>query len=641
MEIKLDLEGDVKGVSLVQMPTGTGKTTTLTCLRAALTGEAQAWSPECIASFAPQGKSDVRGEFEVRLLFDDRRLTFAMTLDFPSSQVRYATTYARGRNDKYDPPPELRRFLTPYFVRLLIFDGELPQQLLDRTVTRAEEALDAFFQTYLLDELGEAIDTVWQKATQDKTAVKKKGLTRRQNRVESARRRIRKLKQERREAEERRDALIGSVEDLEAEEKRYVQQTEELREKREAFEQEKIIAARRLDSELRDLMDQMRLPHRILPGFGAALSTLRDQLDRLRLPESTSAQFFEELAQEDECVCGRLLDKETRRVIKERASQYMGVDIYGVINSLKTDITRYGEGTLERSTEEISNSVKHLTHKRDGAQSQISALSQSLIDQGDEEMRQISKKLEERREELSKLERLLGELTRDRLATDDESCKCIDWWEHELEGAERLLSEITDTLALRRHRDILQRILSKARRAANSRLAVSVVAEMNERLDTLLSGHGIQVAEINRSLVLERQGGASQGQTLAVGYSFLTTLFERGQHQFPFLVDAPVTALDSRVRREVGNVIPMVCSQFVALVLDTEREGFVEELVKGADGDVLFVTAFEDSPRNSALARNLPDAGVTRKDGSVVVVGRDYFESASFPDDPSESREGG
>ena len=633
MDIKLDVQGQLPRVSLIQMPNGTGKTTTLTCLRATLSGEASKWSAEEIRQLAPRESANDTGEFSVRLSLDDRPVTFSLTFDFSAGKAQYATTFDTGRNPRYAPPPELQRFLTDHFLRLLIFDGELPQQLLDRGATKAEQALETFFQTYLLDGLSDAIGRLWQSATTGKTALETRGLARRRNRVDSLRKGLARLEREKDEALERRETLLQGLEDLRAKKRRYVQLTAELREEHEMLEKKERSASALLSSELRTLMERVRRPHRVLPAFGTSLTTLRDQLDRLRLPETTSAQFFDELAQEPLCVCGRPLDNAARRVIQERAAQYMGVDAYGVINRLKVEITLKSAGTVERSTEELGAAVKDVGHRRDGARSRMNELSRRLAEEGNDDLRRVQDELDEKEQELRNVDDLLHELTRDRLPTDDKQCRCIAWWKHEFEKADKRLAEITDTLALRRHRDILLKILENAKATASARIAKSVVLEMNRNLDMLLPSHGIRVAGIERSLVLDRQAGASQGQTLAVGYSFLTTLFRRGQHQFPFLVDAPVIALDGRVRKEVAQIIPAVCPQFVALVLDTEREGFVEDLSTAAEDDVLFLTVFEDLQTNSHLVDSLPSEGVTREGGSVVVIGRDYFESVSFPAD--------
>jgi DNA sulfur modification protein DndD len=45
VEIELMTGDRIAPVSLIQMPNGTGKTTTLTMIRAAMNGEAQGWTP--------------------------------------------------------------------------------------------------------------------------------------------------------------------------------------------------------------------------------------------------------------------------------------------------------------------------------------------------------------------------------------------------------------------------------------------------------------------------------------------------------------------------------------------------------------------------------------------------------------------
>ena len=138
------------------MPNGTGKTTTLAALRATLTGEARDWSQEHTRELGPKAATG-KGAFEVRLRFDGRPLTIGMDLDFDSGSAAYTTAFDKGRNPKYSPPVGLYRFLERHFVNLIVFDGELPQALLNAKESRAEQAIEAFFQLYLLDEIADAV----------------------------------------------------------------------------------------------------------------------------------------------------------------------------------------------------------------------------------------------------------------------------------------------------------------------------------------------------------------------------------------------------------------------------------------------------------------------------------------------------
>ena len=64
------------------------------------------------------------------------------------------------------------------------------------------------------------------------------------------------------------------------------------------------------------VMQAMRSPCALHEQFGASLKALKAHLDRLKLPENTSAQFFQELLEEENCICGRELNEAARERIQ-------------------------------------------------------------------------------------------------------------------------------------------------------------------------------------------------------------------------------------------------------------------------------------------------------------------------------------
>src|SRR5690349_19557196 len=64
--------GKLPKVSLIQMPNGTGKTTTLELLKAALSGAAQHWDADYIRDFRRSGETHRHGVFRVDLLIAGR-----------------------------------------------------------------------------------------------------------------------------------------------------------------------------------------------------------------------------------------------------------------------------------------------------------------------------------------------------------------------------------------------------------------------------------------------------------------------------------------------------------------------------------------------------------------------------------------
>ena len=169
-------------VSLIQMPNGTGKTTTLELLRAALSGSLEDRGESAdIRRFRKRDSDSDRGAFEVRLQLDDKPLTMTLEFDFALERVDYKTTWRSGQEPGFRPPRPLHRFMNEGFVNFYVFDGELADDLLDRDKTDAGKAVESLFQVHLLDQMSGEIEKYWERSTKAETAKGQSGLTRSQN----------------------------------------------------------------------------------------------------------------------------------------------------------------------------------------------------------------------------------------------------------------------------------------------------------------------------------------------------------------------------------------------------------------------------------------------------------------------------
>ena len=77
-----------------------------------------------------------------------------------------------------------------------------------------------------------------------------------------------------------------------------------------------------------------------------------------------------------------------------------------------------------------------------------------------------------------------------------------------------------------------------------------------------------------------------------MGYTFLMSVLNRGNNNFPLVVDSPANPIDGDVRENIAALIPSLCTQFVGFTINTERPGFVLPLEKAA-GAVKYLTMFE------------------------------------------------
>ena len=137
--VNLLRNGNVPPVSLIQMPNGTGKTTTLELLKAALDGEADEWGADRVRSYKRPRQEEQKGDFVVNLLVDGRPLSFDLTLYYAEGHARYRTSTpgSGGVVAGWKPPPNVRRFLSREFISLFVFDGEFADRLLDSAAIRS------------------------------------------------------------------------------------------------------------------------------------------------------------------------------------------------------------------------------------------------------------------------------------------------------------------------------------------------------------------------------------------------------------------------------------------------------------------------------------------------------------------------
>jgi hypothetical protein len=141
--------------------------------------------------------------------------------------------------------------------------------------------------------------------------------------------------------------------------------------------------------------------------------------------------------------------------------------------------------------------------------------------------------------------------------------------------------------------------------------------------------NNIKIESIDRSLRLKDKEGGSVGETLAVGYAFLSTLLHHADHNLPCVIDSPSGPIDLGVRPEIGKLIPKIGDQFIAFVISSERQNFVPPLIQNSDKPIGFITLFrKGNSKMEASVKGLENIKETI-DG-ILVNGKNYFENFQF-----------
>ncbi|WP_156209797.1 ATP-binding protein [Pseudorhodobacter wandonensis] len=159
-DASVTLDPDKYSHVLLQMPNGTGKTTTMALLRSALTGRLD----QSLSIAALQAdRTTKEGYFELVLSVYGERLTFRIDFDFEMGRhYLYTTTVQSGKQSGHllnSIDPALASALSRS-IDLFVFDGELAKDMLKDGAAAADKAIEALYRTDSFDDLVARIETL-------------------------------------------------------------------------------------------------------------------------------------------------------------------------------------------------------------------------------------------------------------------------------------------------------------------------------------------------------------------------------------------------------------------------------------------------------------------------------------------------
>ncbi|WP_316979538.1 AAA family ATPase [Shumkonia mesophila] len=615
-DIEIDLALTPNRWTLIQMPNGTGKTTTMSLFRAIFAGEAL--TPQAVRNFRAADNADT-GLFEVRLTVDGRPFRLQLKLDYRDGSHSYWTARSEVRSGGLDEglslPTELRRLLTPEFSRLFIFDGELAKEI--RTVGK-ERAADAIRTLYGLDRLADLsrqidrlVGETQQRAAAVSTASELKGVRRWRNAYDAAVANKERLTQQHLDFQKQHRDLEARGSSLTAQISGRIQQDETLKKRKQQLDEER----ERIDRAIFELtaqgMSVLRAPAKLHPRILDRLRGLGGRLTHLKLPKTISAEFFKELAEQTECVCGRSITPPVKQAILDRADSYLAEDQILVINKMKLALRESSADVTQ-----INAVATALTARQRELRQNKMALDQLELDRieaGDTEVERLRNEVRRVETDLEKIDAALERLTtrdtsRQRaLGVTAESN--LPLCEIELKRCREKHATATKTRRFVMQSECMKEILSSITVEALDKLRERVRLSTNEKLAQLVPSEKLRIAKIGGALELESGGiaskpGVSEGQSLAVAYAFLTSLLTDATYKLPFIVDSPAVSLDTKVRREVGDLIPDLFDQMIIFVISSEREGFADAFYD-REG-VKYLTVWRDGHSGTEVREGLP-----------------------------------
>jgi predicted transcriptional regulator len=338
--VTIDLGSKPARWTLIQMPNGTGKTTTMALLRAALSGEPL--DETTVRDFRPSDETET-GEFELMLELDDRPYRILLRLDYRSGKASYWTVRtarnAGGLEEGHLLPKDLKRLITPDFARLFVFDGELAKQIRDLSKQRAAGAVRTLYRLDRLDVLQEQIKTLLeqeqQRASSVSTTQSDKGLKQLQSRLQTALSTQKELLAKQRLLKKTIDQALDRKKELEQLIQERLQQHQGLRDKAQELQSKQQATEQRTVSLTKEVLSTLRNPAMVHPRVLERMRALGGKLEKLKLPKTMSAEFFFELAEQKHCICGTRIGPTERENIRNGAQNYLAENQIAVINSVK------------------------------------------------------------------------------------------------------------------------------------------------------------------------------------------------------------------------------------------------------------------------------------------------------------------
>jgi|TARA_R110002050_G_scaffold10673_5_gene36354 DNA sulfur modification protein DndD len=611
-DFSIEISTAPKSWSLLQMPNGTGKTTTMDLMRIAFQGEMPSQSK--IMSFRADDAAK-KGFFELSLSLDGTPHKIRLNLDFQRSTLTFKTTSpsqdSGGLDDGHWFPMPLEKTLKSSAADLFVFDGELASTIISEKASDAEKIIRSLYRLDAFSELRQDI--------QREMDTKKRASRLTQGSSQSH---VDKLQQEYDEVLDAHKLLKKSERALTAQlskDEKALQlakdQLSTFAQDKEEFEATQLKITAEIER-LETLSDQQsgtvlqlfRVPPRINPAVKNFLDDLGRTLETNKLPRSLSSDFFKNLSVADHCVCGRPISDHERDEILEHMDEYLAVDEIAVINHMRSRLQDIPENEHQSFSSE-ADLLKETMALRKNAFQRQEALLDKMKDAGFEEIEKLTDLRDNltastavAKDSLTRLTRASGQYSGDwesNLTACDKECN----------ERKRRLDAATQTRSFRLKADALEAIVSAAENLAKSKLATSIRKKTNKNLANILRNETLEVSSIKGHLQLtgenaQKKDSASEGQKLAVAYAFISALLKEANHELPFVVDSPAVSLDLEIRRTVGKLIQPLFDQMIMFVISSEREGFADTFFDNADAE-FFTISFDQMTGRTNLVKGL------------------------------------
>ena len=600
--------------SFIQMPNGTGKTTTLSLLKRSLynhefkSKEVWDYSAKKKEEFKKEGYFQIKCEVEGKIFYSKINFNFEnKTCSYESS------TDDGGWKSEFSLPNQISRIINREIIELLFVDLEKDiKPMFRENQTGAQEAIKTFCKINLIDRFIADLDTY-------KTKKRKENVQRGST--------MNEIKTE----ETRETKILNQIEKINnkiEESKKYLNETEDQYKNGKNHLRSKLEKDSNIKKQLDDLQKkkedaQSNYDKSLLSNFntikkiGTYESDLKKEitdfvsgLDDMQLPEAEARVFFEALIKRENCVCGSHLDDNKRNNIIKEMESFISSDNAGIISQIKNSINQNSKEASLNDLDKISSEIQENKHILDTYIEEIKYLTKSQLTKEDLDLSEVIKNLEKKRKEE---ELFLKVITKKPYTSrDDENSESLVSLNEQKQKVEKELARLSKTQSIEEKVRYLTRILEEAKRDSEIEISNEITIECNKKLKEMALSNPLFVNSINENIKLENMEGVDQsegstGQEARIGIIFLLTILERSSIKFPLILDVPVKGMDFDARLRTAQFISKLDSQFIGFVIDSDKENFTDKFKEITNNSNNYITCYrrEDETKEfDDLAKN-------------------------------------
>ena len=607
-DIKLDLRknSELPKVYVFQMRNGVGKTTTKDLIKSALSGkcfnkkkQGNDWEEDDIVNLFSNEDKNTEGFFQLNLEINDKPLSYRINFDKNNKSYSYQTFGTnRGTEDKHVKPLEVSQYLTKDFIELFFFDGENAENLFESDFNDASRAIEKLGQIYLLENSIKKLDDYDNTfVKKDKNVTTDKGLKQKETKRDRLKKSLEKYEKLRKEKEIEKSNTLNLLNNINKKLDEYEKNTEQFEAENKILLEELQNAQAETNKFLKETYEKIINPSLINEKILNNLISFKNNLTKKKLPKNASKIWFDEIIEDNICICGREICEEHKKKILENKENFLGDELTNTINSIKTSIDDRSKidvmddnGWLDDSIVNLkksNRSLKNVTQK-------IQLFEEEKKKHSPPEIKKLYNEKTKLDKQLDNLDKILNTLNEayDINNSSDEKTRSISSLKFQYEKIKDEIASIKGTVDERNKIKKLSEILDSVKNITREEQKKILIKECNKKLDKLWNGK-LKINDITDKIILNGQPIGSEGQGLTVAYIFITSLTTIGGNEFPFIVDSPVGSLDNTRRLIVGKLVPSLIPNFITFVTPSEKSGLTDHLSDASNGSIVYSTMMD------------------------------------------------